>query len=93
MKERPDVCLHERGKSGVLKSEGGFLSFTSDYRFSSASAAGGCAAATVIGASANGGILWKLPEGRSYADWEADRGEVADTPNNFMNSENAVFDQ
>lgn len=38
---------------GVLRQEGDFLVFTSDYSFSSASAA----AATVIGASANGRIL------------------------------------
>ena len=52
---------------GVLLQEGDFLVFTSDYSFSSASAA----AATVIGASANGRILWKLPDGRTYADWES----------------------
>lgn len=54
---------------GVLRQEGDFLVFTSDYSFSSASAA----AATVIGASANGRILWKLPDGRTYADWEANQ--------------------
>ncbi len=43
--------------------------FSSDYSFTSASAA----AATIIGASANGRILWKLPDGRTYADWEADQ--------------------
>jgi hypothetical protein len=32
----------------------------------------GPAAATVIGASANGRILWKLADGRCYADWEAE---------------------
>ena len=52
---------------GVLRQEGNFLVFINDYSFSSASAA----AATVIGASANGRILWKLPDGRTYADWEA----------------------
>ena len=52
---------------GVLRQEGDFLVFISDYNFSSASAA----AAIVIGASANGRILWKLPDGRTYADWEA----------------------
>jgi hypothetical protein len=52
---------------GVLHQEGEFLVFASDYSFSSASAA----AATVIGASANGRILWKLPDGRTYADWES----------------------
>lgn len=54
---------------GVLRQKGDFLVFTSDYSFSSASAA----AATVIGASANGRILWKLPDGRTYADWEANQ--------------------
>ena len=54
-------------ETGVLEEEGDFLVFTSDYSFSLASAA----AAAVIGASANGRILWKLPDGRTYADWEA----------------------
>ena len=53
-------------EKGVLREEGDFLIFTSDYSFTSASAA----AATVIGASANGRILWKHPDGRTYADWE-----------------------
>jgi hypothetical protein len=52
---------------GVLRHEGDFLVFTSSYSFSSASAA----ASVVIGASANGRILWKLPDGHTYADWEA----------------------
>lgn len=56
---------------GVLRQDGNFLLFTSDYSFSSASAA----AATVIGASANGRILWKMPDGRTYGDWEACQGE------------------
>lgn len=55
-------------KSGVLREDNGSLVFASDYSFSSASAA----AATVIGASANGRILWKLPDGRCYADWETE---------------------
>ena len=55
-------------KSGVLQEDVGSLAFTSDYSFSSASAA----AATVTGASANGRILWKLTDGRCYADWEAE---------------------
>lgn len=40
---------------GVLRQEGDFLVFTSDYSFSYASAV----AATVVGASANGRILRK----------------------------------
>lgn len=55
--------------TGVLREDGNFLLFTSDYSFTSASAA----AATVIGASANGRILWKLPDGRTYSDWEANQ--------------------
>ena len=54
-------------EKGVLRREGDFLVFTSSYSFSSASAA----ASAVIGASANGRILWKLPDGYTYADWEA----------------------
>lgn len=60
-------------EKGVLQEEGGFLVFTNAYSFSSASAA----AAAVIGASANGRILWKLPDGRTYADWEASQ-DLAD---------------
>jgi hypothetical protein len=56
-------------ETGVLREEGEFLVFTSDYSFASASAA----AATVIGASANGRILWKCADGRTYADWEANQ--------------------
>lgn len=62
-------------EKGVLREEGDFLIFTSDYSFTSASAA----AATVIGASANGRILWKLPDGRTYADWEASQDMATGT--------------
>lgn len=55
-------------ESGVLRADASTLVFASDYSFTSASAA----AATVIGASANGRILWKLADGRCYADWEAE---------------------
>jgi hypothetical protein len=58
-------------EKGVLREEGDFLVFTSAYSFTSASAS--AAAAAVIGASANGRILWKLPDGRNYADWEANQ--------------------
>lgn len=53
-------------EKGVLREDGTFLLFTSNFSFSSVSAA----AAAVIGASANGRILWKLPDGSTYADWE-----------------------
>lgn len=56
----------------ILKEAGDFLVFANDYSFSSASAA----AATVIGASANGRILWKLPDGRTYGDWEAGQDDA-----------------
>ena len=55
---------------GILRLEGGFLVFLSDYNFSSASAA-----AAVIGSSTNGRLLWKLPDGRSYGEWEAAQDE------------------
>ena len=54
-------------EKGVLRKEEGFLKFTSDYSFSSASAA----AAVVSGASVNGRIQWKLPNGNTYAYWES----------------------
>ena len=59
----------------ILQEEGDFLVFVNDYSFSSASAA----AATVIGASANGRILWNLPDGRTYGDWEASQNGDADS--------------
>ena len=40
--------------------------FTSDCIFSTVSSA----AAAVTGASANGRISWRLPDGRTYAEWE-----------------------
>ena len=54
-------------EKGVLRRDGDFLVFTSNCSFSSASSA----ASAVNGASANGRILWKLPDGHTYADWEA----------------------
>ena len=54
-------------EKGILQQEGGFLTFTTDYSFSSPS----FAAAAVVGASANGRILWKISDGRCYAAWEA----------------------
>ena len=54
-------------EKGVLRRDGDFLVFTSSCSFSSPSAA----ASAVIGASANGRILWKLPDGATYGEWEA----------------------
>ena len=51
---------------GVLKPMQDHLVFETEYAFSSPSAA----AAVVTGASANGRVVWKLPDGRTYADWE-----------------------
>ena len=64
---------------GVLRQDGNFLLFASDYNFSSA------AAATVIGASANGRILWKMPDGRTCGDWEAGQGDLANLPSALGN--------
>ena len=54
-------------EKGVLRRDGDFQVFTSSYSFSSPSAA----ASAVIGASANGRFLWKLPDGATYGEWEA----------------------
>jgi hypothetical protein len=62
--------LQERG---VLKATQDHLVFESEYTFSSPSAA----AAVVTGASANGRIVWKLPDGRTYADWEDGQNQTA----------------
>lgn len=75
--------------SGVLKQEEDFLDFTSDYSFSSASAA----AAAICGSNVNGRNSWKLPDGRTYADWEADQGEVPEALNSSINSESTGADQ
>ena len=56
-------------EKGVFVQEGDSLFFTSDYSFASPSAA----AAAVMGASANGRIMWRLGDGRTYADWEAEQ--------------------
>ena len=53
-------------KSEILLEQQGTLLFTSDYVFPSVSAA----PAAVPGASANGRISWRLPDGRTYAEWE-----------------------
>ena len=56
---------------GILRPEGNFLVFLSDYSFSSASSS----AAVILGASVNGRLLWKLSDGRSYGEWEAAQDE------------------
>ena len=56
-------------EKGVLREDGDFLVFTSDYSFSSVSAAAG----TVYGGSVSGRASWKLEDGSSYADWESNQ--------------------
>ena len=58
---------------GVLKPTQEHLVFEGEYTFSSPSAA----AAVVTGASANGRVVWKLPDGRTYADWEDGQNQAA----------------
>lgn len=60
-------------EKGVLSEKDGALIFTTDYIFSSVSAA----AAMVVGASINGRTAWKLANGRTYADWESIQDETA----------------
>lgn len=55
-------------EKGVLREDNDALVFSSDCTFPSVSSA----AAVVYGGSANGRILWKLGDGRSYAAWETD---------------------
>jgi hypothetical protein len=50
----------------ILKTSKDHLVFETEYAFSSPSAA----ATVVTGASVNGRIVWKLPDGRTYAEWE-----------------------
>lgn len=57
---------------GILKEDKDAYEFTTDYTFSSVSAA----AATVIGASANGRISWRLPDGQTFAEWETAQNEA-----------------
>ena len=56
-------------EKGVLVQEGDSLRFTSHYSFASPTAL----AAAVVGASANGRVTWRLEDGRTYADWEAEQ--------------------
>ncbi|MBS1301663.1 GIY-YIG nuclease family protein [Loktanella sp. SALINAS62] len=61
-------ALHEKLLSqGVLSLQGDHAVFTRDYAFNSPSAA----AAVVTGRSTNGRTFWVLPDGRTFAEWEA----------------------
>jgi len=63
--------------NGVLVVDGGKATFSSDYAFSSVSAA----AAIVLGTSANGRVEWKLKgTDTTYAEWEAAQLAQPDTP-------------
>jgi hypothetical protein len=55
--------------TGVLVDQGAGRVFTENYAFKSPSAA----AAVVNGRPANGTIEWKLANGKTYKDWEADK--------------------
>ena len=58
-------------EGGDLHAEGASLVFTSDYEFSSVSAAAG----VVCGFSVNGRNAWKDDEGKTYGEWEASQGD------------------
>ena len=61
------AALHQKLVSeGVLAQNGTHAVLMSDYAFNSPSAA----AAVLNGRPANGRLEWKLPDGRSYGDWE-----------------------
>ena len=60
--------------SGVIKQDADSAYISSDYAFSSPSAA----ASVATGRTANGRTEWKLSDGRTYADWEADQVKAQD---------------
>lgn len=71
-------------EKGILREDDGALVFSSDYTFPSVSSA----AAVVYGGSANDRILWRLQDGRTYANWEAD--EVAGSSTNNSSADLSV---
>lgn len=65
-------------KRGVLTGNGDSLVFSSEYSFSSPSAAG----AVVTGRNSNGRTEWKLDDGRTYGEWDSQSEEnIIDAPN------------
>lgn len=56
-------------QSGVLVENGQGWEFRENYAFKSPSAA----AAVVNGRPANGTVEWKLENGKTYKEWEADQ--------------------
>jgi hypothetical protein len=70
------AVLHEElSKSGILKPDGPCSVFMQSYAFSSPSAA----AAVVNGRPANGTIEWRLENGLSYKEWEAEQLQTTGT--------------
>jgi hypothetical protein len=75
VKQTPSVgegaaaCRSELSASGVLVRDADRLRFTQDWSFGTASAA----AQVVVGASINGRTAWKLDDGTTFADWQAQR--------------------
>ena len=58
-------------EDGDIREDDSSLVFTSDYGFSSVSAAAG----VVCGFSVNGRNAWKTDEGKTYGEWEAAQSE------------------
>lgn len=56
-------------QKGILVVRDGYAEFVEDYAFNSPTAA----AVVLNGRSTNGRTAWKLPDGRSFADWEQDQ--------------------
>lgn len=52
--------------NGVLSQAEGYLEFTQDYAFTSASGSAG----VVSGTTVNGKSAWHLPDGRTFKEWE-----------------------
>ena len=70
--------LHDELRDrGVIAVNGETGTLVEDFAFSSPSAA----AAVVAGRSSNGRRDWKLPDGRTYADWEEDQLDKVATEN------------
>jgi hypothetical protein len=64
--------LVEQGK--LVPRDDDFFEFAQDVEFSSPSAA----AAVVAAANRNGRVTWKLPDGRTYAEWKEAQVEEAE---------------
>lgn len=62
--------------AGVIRSGGELAVFTENYAFKSPSAA----AAVVNGRPTNGTTEWRLPEGKTYKAWEAEKLEQGALP-------------